>query len=108
MHAQGVGKSKRRTLSKAIGRDNFSMGAETEDDADDACDVVGIEAVDAAELRDVNDEVGRSEYKTSWLPTIGRETAAADMADGGGVSDANELSRALSGGTLLLGGGSMA
>lgn len=107
MHAQGVGKSKRRTLSKAIGRDNFSMGAETEEVDVVACEV-GIEATDVVELSDVNDDVvGRSEYNTSWLLTDGRETAAAVMVDAG-VSVANELSRALSGGNLLLGGGSMA
>lgn len=56
---------------------------------------------------DENDDVGRSEYNTSWLLVDGSETAAAVMVDDDG-SIVNELSRALSGGTLLLGGGSMA
>jgi hypothetical protein len=52
------------TLSKAIGRDNFSIGAETEELDDAVFD--GIETVDAAELMDENDDAaGRSEYKTS-------------------------------------------
>jgi hypothetical protein len=97
-----------RTLSKAIGRDNFSIVAAT-DEADDPV-VDGTETVEAAELMDVNDDVGRSEYNTSWLLVEGSETAAAAMADADGDgSIANEFLRALSGGTLLLGGvGSMA
>lgn len=51
------------TLSKAIGRDNFSIGAETEEPDDAVCD--GIETVEAAELMDENDDAGRSEYNTS-------------------------------------------
>jgi hypothetical protein len=61
---------------------------------------------------DAYEDAGRSEYNTSWLLTEGSETAAAAMAVADGDEDgssANELSRALSGGTLLLGGvGSMA
>lgn len=93
------------TLSKAIGRDNFSIVAGTEE-ADDACD--GIETVEAAEQMDeAEDVIDRSAYSTSWLLTDGSETAAAVMLDDG--SWAKEWwSRALSGGTLLLGGGSMA
>lgn len=67
MHAHGAkkrGKKTNRTLSKAIGRDNFSMGAETEEVDVVACEV-GIEATDVVELSDVNDDVGRSEYNTS-------------------------------------------
>lgn len=73
---------KAHTLSKAIGRDNFSMGAETEELDDAVCD--GIEMVDAAELMDVKDDAaaGRSEYKTSWLLTDGWETATAVIVDG--------------------------
>lgn len=94
------------TLSKAIGRDNFSMGAEAEEPDEDAAD--GIEADDdAAELTDENDDAGRSAYNTSWLLTDGSETAAAVMVDDEG-SVASKLFRALSGGSLLLGGGSMA
>lgn len=90
-----------------MGRDNFSIGAETEEADDAVCD--GTEIVEAAELMDVNDDVGRSEYKTSWfievsgLLTVGSETAAAVIV----VDDdstASEFSRALSGGTLMLGG----
>lgn len=51
------------TLSKAIGRESFSIGAETEE-ADDA-EFDGAEVFEAAELMDANDDVGRSEYKTS-------------------------------------------
>lgn len=83
------------------------MGAETEELDDAVFD--GIEMVDAAELMDVNDDAaaGRSEYKTSWLLTDGWETATAVIVDGD-ASITSVLSRALSGGTLLLGGGSMA
>lgn len=96
-----------RTLSKAIGRDNFSMGAVTEELVDAVFD--GIETVEAAELMEENDDAatGRSEYKTSWLFMDGWETATAVIVDGDG-SITSELSRVLSGGTLLLGGGSMA
>lgn len=94
------------TLSKAIGRDNFSIGAEAEEPDEDAVD--GIEADDdAAVLMDENDDAGRSAYNTSWLLTDGSETAAAVMVDDEG-SAASKLFRALSGGNLLLGGGSMA
>lgn len=93
-----------RTLSKAIGRDNFSIGAVTEELDEAVFD--GIETVEAAELMDENDDAaGRSEYKTSWLLTDGCETATAVIVVGN-VSVTSELSRALSGGTL--GGGSMA
>lgn len=87
-----------RTLSKAMGRDNFSIGADTDEepDVDTVCD--GTDALVEAELMDEND-VGRS-YSTSWLLTVGSETAAAVMVDGCGGSTTNELSRALSGGTL--------
>lgn len=62
MHG-GAGK-REFTLSKAIGRDSFSMGAETEvDDVDGAFD--SAETVEDAELMDVKDAVGRSEYNTS-------------------------------------------
>lgn len=80
------------------------MGADTEED-DAAVD--GIDAVEAAELMDVNEDAGRSEYNTSWLLTGGSETAAAVILDVS-FSIASEWSRALSGGTLLLDGGSMA
>lgn len=81
------------------------MGAATEEAVDDACD--GIETVEAAEQTDAVDDVGRSAYNTSWLLTDGSETAAAVMVVGVG-SVASKWFRALSGGTLLLGGGSMA
>lgn len=62
MHAWGIGD--KRTLSNAIGRDSFSMGADTEVDDDDAV-FDGIETVEAAELMDENEDAGRSEYSTS-------------------------------------------
>lgn len=93
------------TLSKAIGRDSFSIGAETDEPDDVVCD--GIETVEAAELMDENDDAGRSEYNTSWLLEDGSETATAVIVDDEG-SVACEVCRALSGGNLLLGGGSMA
>lgn len=43
------------TLSKAIGRDSFSIGAVAEEAVDDACD--GIETVEAAEQTDEVDEL---------------------------------------------------
>lgn len=61
-----------------------------------------METVEAAEQMEEVDDAGRSAYNTSWLLTEGNETAAAVMVDDG--SGANECSRALSGGTLLLGG----
>jgi hypothetical protein len=112
MHVKAVHKKLKYkvtfTFSKAIGRDNFSMGADEE--ADDECD--GMETVEAAELMDERDDVGRSEYNTSWL-FDGKETATAAIVNGddaaGDGSIIRELSRmALSGGSLLLGGGSMA
>lgn len=95
------------TLSKAIGRDNFSIGAETEEPDEVVWD--GIEAVEADEM-DEKDDAGRSEYNTSWLLLAGSETATAVIADkdDDGSVVTNEISRALSGGSLLLGVGSMA
>lgn len=88
-----------RTLSKAMGRDNFSIGADIDEEPDDeaVCDCTEALLVDF-ELMDEID-VGRS-YSTSWLLTDGSETAAAVMVDDCGGSTTNELSRALSGGTL--------
>lgn len=100
MHTSG--KDGRVTLSKAIGRDNFSIGAETEEPDDAACD--GIETFEVTELMDEYDDAGRSAYNTSWLLVVGSETAAADIVDDEG--SVSEISRALSGGSL--GGGSMA
>lgn len=96
------------TLSKAIGRDNFSIGAETEEPDDVVCD--GIETVEAADEMDEKDDAGRSEYNTSWLLLSGSETATAVIADDEGDDSVvtSKVSRALSGGSLLLGGGSMA
>lgn len=81
-----------------MGRDNFSMGADIDEEPDDEAECDGSEALVEAELMDEID-VGRS-YSTSWLLTDGSETAAAVMVDDCGGSTTNELSRALSGGTL--------
>jgi hypothetical protein len=45
------------TLSNAIGRESFSIGAETED-VDAACD--GTDEFEITELIDENDDCGRS------------------------------------------------
>jgi hypothetical protein len=80
-----------------MGRDNFSIGADIDEEPDDEAVCDGTETLEeAAELMDEID-VGRS-YSTSWLLTDGSETAAAVMVCG--ESTTNELSRALSGGTL--------
>ena len=91
------------TLSKAIGRESFSIGAETED-VDAAFD--GTDALDIIELIDENDDCGRSVYKTSWL--FGKETAVVAIfaavttfaADETSTNDNFSLS--LSGGILTL------
>ena len=91
------------TLSKAIGRDSFSIGAEMEDE-DVAFD--GADALDIIELIDENDDCGRSVYKTSWLFADGKETAVVAMffavntvaVDDNSTNDKFSLS--LSGGTL--------
>lgn len=89
-------------MSKAIGRDNFSIGAETEE-VDAAVD--GIELLEITELMDENDDCGRSVYKTSWLFADGKETAVAVMVVDavGAVAWTNDkFSLSLSGGALTL------
>lgn len=94
------------TLSKAIGLESFSMGAEAEDD--DEVDAVfdGCDVDDATEV--VEENCGRSEYRTSWLFADGRETAVAVMlvdatvASPVSINDDDKLSLSLSSGTLKL------
>ncbi len=96
------------TLSKAIGRESLSIGADDDDDEEvdavlDGCDM--DEATDALE-----ENCGLSVYKTSWLFADGRETAVAVIFDDdtfdpsppndASTNDDDKLSRSLLSGTL--------
>lgn len=85
-----------------MGRDNFSIGAGTEDDDDAAFD--GL--LEIIELIEENDDCGRSVYNTSWLFADGKETAVAVMFAAAAVDDEaasinNNFSLSLSGGTFI-------
>lgn len=64
------------TLSKAIGRDNFSIGADVDDD--DEFD--GIEMPDDMEVVAEIVDGGRSEYNINWLLVADNDDGNADTA----------------------------
>lgn len=64
------------TLSKAIGRDNFSIGADVDDD--DEFD--GIEMPDDMEVVAETVDGGRSEYNINWLLVADNDDGNADTA----------------------------